>query len=51
LAEILFWRWDLLMVLGKKIFVCNEVAKMPYYDELVAMLPMVINDDWSKLVE
>ena len=38
-------------VLGKKIYLYNDIPQMPYYDELVAMSPKVIGGDLTKLVE
>lgn len=38
-------------VLGKKIYLYNDIPKMPYYDELIAMSSEVINGDLSKLIE
>ena len=36
--------------LGKKIFLWKEPSKdLPYYEEIVAMLPIIINEDLSKI--
>jgi hypothetical protein len=38
-------------VLGQKIFLLNPVPEMPYYGtEIVAMRPVVINCDFSKII-
>jgi hypothetical protein len=31
--------------LGKKIFLLNQIPDMPYKEEILAMMPVVINDD------
>lgn len=36
-------------VLGKKLFVLNEIPESPYRDEIFAMQPMVLEGDLSKL--
>ena len=36
-------------VLGKKIFLLNPIPKMSYTDEIIAMKPVVINNDLSEL--
>ena len=36
-------------VLGKKIYLLNDIPDMPYTDELVAMQPIVINGNLSKI--
>jgi len=37
-------------VLEKKIFLMNEIPKMPYTDEIEAMKPIVIHNDLEKIV-
>ncbi len=34
-------------VLNKKIYLLNEIPDMPYKDELLAMTPVIINNDYS----
>jgi len=36
--------------LGKNIFMLNEIPKMPYTDEIIAVKPIVIGTDWDKLI-
>jgi len=36
-------------VLGKKIYLLNPIPKMSYTDELIAMKPIVINGELSKI--
>lgn len=36
-------------VLGKKIFLLNDIPDMSYTDEIKAMQPIVINNDFSKI--
>jgi len=35
---------------GKKIFFLNPIPDMPYKDEIIAVSPVVINGDYSKIV-
>ena len=35
---------------GKKIFFLNPIPDMPYKDEIIAVSPIVINGDYSKIV-
>lgn len=36
-------------VLGKKIYLLNDIPKMSYTDEIVAMQPIIIHGDFSKI--
>jgi hypothetical protein len=36
-------------VLNKKIFLLNDIPKISYQDELIAMRPIIINGDLSKI--
>jgi hypothetical protein len=36
-------------VTGKKIFLWNPIPDMPYKDEIIAVKPIVINGDFSKI--
>lgn len=37
-------------VLGKRIFLLNDVPSMRYKDELLAMQPVILNDDFSRIL-
>lgn len=36
-------------VLGKKIFLLNSMPEMAYKDEIIAMQPIILNGDFSKI--
>ena len=36
--------------LGKNVFMLNNIPKMPYTDEIIAVKPIVIGTDWDKLI-
>ncbi|RJQ33849.1 hypothetical protein C4566_02885 [Candidatus Parcubacteria bacterium] len=37
-------------VLGKKIFLLNDIPDVSYKDEIIAMQPIIINNDLTKIV-